>query len=87
MVKLSLFFFSIIERTDPFCRAALLSFAKFPYPTYYLLLVPKRRGSKMDLTNMLRVESRFPHISHYLDTVAVVPYLTRGESNVRNFQV
>ena len=86
MVKLS-FFFSIIERTDPFCRATLLSFAKFLYPTYYLLLVPKRRGSKMDLTNMLRVESQFPHISHYLDTVAVVPYLTRGESNVRNFQV
>jgi hypothetical protein len=41
----------------------------------------------MDLTNMLRVESQFPHISHYLDTVAVVPYLTRRESNVRNFQV
>ena len=33
----------------------------------------------MDLTNMSRIESQFPHISHYLDAVAVVPYLTRGE--------
>ena len=77
MVKLSLFLASS-KGQILFCRAALLSFTKFSYPTYYLLLVPKRRGSKMDLTNMLRVESQFPHISHYLDTVAVVPYLTRG---------
>ena len=86
MVKLSLFLASSKGQILFVVRLCCPS-RSFPYPTYYLLLVPKRRGSKMDLTNMLRVESQFPHISHYLDTVAVVPYLTRGESNVRNFQV